>query len=176
MQKSLKVVSAAIAEGISVTQSGKVIGIRGKILKPIRNSTRNKSVYHRISFYFDGVNHKIPVHKLVAYLKFGRAAFVDKVETRHKDNNSTNNRWSNILIGSHQDNMLDIPAAVRRQISAYALGKSSKTRRKLTNRQVRKMRKLYEEGIEQPVLEEAYGISHCACSYILNYKTYRDVL
>ena len=49
----------------------------------------------------------LPVHKFVAYQKFGNKIFEDGVQVRHLDNNSQNNNESNLNIGTQSDNMMD---------------------------------------------------------------------
>ncbi|MCM3130078.1 HNH endonuclease [Paenibacillus provencensis] len=48
------------------------------------------------------------VHRLVAYLKFGRKElFKDGIVVRHLDDIKHNNSWINIDIGTHEDNRRD---------------------------------------------------------------------
>ncbi len=56
----------------------------------------------------------VKVHRLVAYQKFGAALFEEGIEVRHLDNNKLNNSEDNIALGTHQQNMMDIPPEQRR--------------------------------------------------------------
>lgn len=62
----------------------------------------------------------VPIHKLVAYQKYGIDALLPKIVVRHKDGNSLNNLEDNILIGTHQDNMFDISPEKRSEKSKKA--------------------------------------------------------
>lgn len=61
---------------------------------------------------------KVYVHRLLAYQKFGDALFTDGIEVRHLDDDSRNNRWDNIGLGTHRQNMLDQSLEKRRAIAA----------------------------------------------------------
>lgn len=66
-------------------------------------------------------NIRITIHRFVAYQKYGEKIFEEGIEVRHKDNDKLNNLDENILIGTHQQNMLDIPAELR----SYYAGKNN---------------------------------------------------
>ena len=48
-------------------------------------------------------------HRLLAYQKYGDDLFKEGIEVRHLDGNPLNNSVDNITIGTHSDNMMDIP-------------------------------------------------------------------
>ena len=88
-------------DGACISSSGRQVGCidsRGYI----RISTRNKTE-----------NLRIPAHRLQAYQKYGDKMFEQGVEVRHLDGNRLNNSWDNIAIGTHSENMMDIPEHVR---------------------------------------------------------------
>jgi hypothetical protein len=62
----------------------------------------------------------IGVHKLVAYQKFKDELLKEGVVIRHLDSNPLNNLDNNIAIGSHSDNMQDIPKEIRVAKAVYA--------------------------------------------------------
>ena len=63
---------------------------------------------------------QLMVHRLQAYQKYGHKMFDRGIEVRHKDGNSLNNSWNNILIGTHSNNMLDIPKQIRIKKAMHA--------------------------------------------------------
>ncbi len=60
-----------------------------------------------------GEHHSVLAHRLQAFQKYGQALYLKGIVTRHYDGNKLNNSWDNILIGTHQQNMLDIPEQIR---------------------------------------------------------------
>lgn len=50
-----------------------------------------------------------PLHKIIAYIKFGVQALKHGIVTRHLDDNQDNNSFDNIGIGSPKDNWHDMP-------------------------------------------------------------------
>lgn len=59
-------------------------------------------------------------HRLQAFLKYGNKLYEDKIEVRHLDNNSFNNTFDNIVLGTHSENLLDSPKEVRSARSVKA--------------------------------------------------------
>ncbi len=78
------------------------------------------------SYYHFGVKDSrkkvvnIPIHRMIAYQKYGTKIFKKGIVVRHLDGNHLNNEYSNIKIGTHQDNRLDIPIKKRLQLSLHA--------------------------------------------------------
>jgi len=95
--------------GYYVDKDGTCFSKSGKVLK----GTLTKSGYIVISTRIDGKTIKIGVHRLQAYQKYGEEIYKEGIKVRHFDNYSLNNSWDNILIGTNQDNMLDIPKEIR---------------------------------------------------------------
>ena len=79
----------------------------GRILK----GGIDKDGYKYFHPFKKGLN--IKVHRLVAYQKYGDKLFEEEMEVRHFDNNKLNNSEDNIRIGTHQQNMMDIPKKQR---------------------------------------------------------------
>lgn len=124
-------------KGYTVDHTGQVFNPKGK---PISGSIQKQKksrqgkgsgVYLSHNFSVSNPNNgyesrPVPTHKFVAYLKYGEEAFsADCV--RHYNDNSLDNSWDNILIGTHMDNHLD---AVRN-------GKAEARKEKLTSKQIR---------------------------------------
>lgn len=60
------------------------------------------------------------VHRLQAFQKYGENLFDSGMEVRHLDGNKENNSYDNIVIGTHSENMRDIPEAIRYSKALYA--------------------------------------------------------
>lgn len=95
-------------KGYRVSDSGDIINPKGILL----NGTICKK-YKQIAIRYLGKRLNIPVHRLQAYQKYGDLIFQNGVEVRHKNGISTDNSRDNILIGTHQENMMDIPKEKR---------------------------------------------------------------
>lgn len=108
--KSSDVLREAVAKGYSVDNDGNV-WFNNKVRKLILNSTG----YFEIAIRCKGEKNPkpVPVHRLQAYQKFGEKIFEPCIVVRHLDGNPQNNTYENIEIGTHQDNMMDIPKEKR---------------------------------------------------------------
>ena len=155
----------AAKRGYKVEKNGEVFAPNGKrLVAPVDPSKG----YRRFTIRCDGKFLAVRVHKLVAFQKFGSAAFRKGIEVRHLDGNRINNTWSNIAIGTPHENQMDKPSSVRR---AVALNAASKLR-KLTESELRRFRSLREQGWTYKELGKEFGLSKSTISYIVNRKTY----
>ena len=105
--------------GYRVMENGNIISKSGSILSgSINNGYIRISIRSYIYSYFFA-------HRLQAYQKYGDALFKEGIEVRHKNGNSYDNSYDNILIGSHSENMMDIPQSIRvsRAIHASSFNK-----------------------------------------------------
>jgi len=98
----------AISKGYRVDDLGNVFGLKGNILK-LQNSYGYKSFNVRVG----KDTTRVPVHRFQAFFKYGKKIFKKGMVVRHKNGDSLNNKKSNILIGTHQQNMMDIPKEKR---------------------------------------------------------------
>ena len=96
----------------------------------------------------------IQVHKLQAYQKFGNKVFEKGIQVRHLDNNSLNNSWNNIDIGTQSQNMMDIPKEKRIQ--------KARNNIKYDWSEIDKDR---ENGMSYKKLTEKYGVKKGTLSY-----------
>lgn len=144
---------------------------KGKVISPFRKKNRalylNTQGYLCFSTSFSG---RIPVHKLVAYEKYGNKLFDKGIEVRHLDGISTNNNSKNIGIGNHQDNMLDLPKEERVK---YGVNASSHIR-KFTSEEITNIRNYHKIEKSYKKTMEKFNIpSKGSLWYVLNndYKT-----
>jgi hypothetical protein len=84
---------------------------------------------------------KLFLHRLVAYQKYGNKLFEKGIEVRHLDGDSLNNYEDNILIGTHSENMMDIPKKIRLNKAL----KASNTTRKYSNKIIKEIRNFHNE-------------------------------
>jgi hypothetical protein len=104
-------IKAAFDKGYRVDRQG-IVFYKGRE----RKLQINRSGYYYFGIKVTGFKRKIfnvPVHRLQGYQKFGEVSFQEGMEIRHKNNVSTDNSESNILIGTHCENMMDMPAELR---------------------------------------------------------------
>lgn len=109
MNKKTEAIILANQKGYKVTKDGKVINKYNKQL-----FTNNMNGYFFLCVRINtekSIN--IAVHRLQAFQKFGEEIFKEKIEVRHLNGNSTDNSYDNIVIGSHYENMMDIPKEKR---------------------------------------------------------------
>ena len=108
------------------------------------------------------------VHRLQAYQKYGEEIFKQGIESRHKDGNSLNNAYDNILIGTHSQNMFDIPLAIRKSKAV----KGAEKVRRFTPEQIDRIRQEKNQGFSLRQLAGKYETCKSTISYIVNRKTY----
>jgi len=157
----------AIRKGYRVLPDGSVVAPSGKLRK-----TGNKNGYRSFCVNADGEYGYVLVHRLLAWQKYGDRIFEAGIEVRHKDGDPSNNNWDNILIGTHSQNMMDVPEQQRLEKAA----KAAKARRKLTEAQAAQLRQDRESGMTYKQLMAKYGISKAGVSYVVNGKTYRNTV
>ena len=152
----------------------------GKVISPFSNKERALDLIHSatfpyyrfsVSYKIDGkwVRRGVPVHKLVAYQKFGKDAFEEGLVVRHLDGNSLNNRGENIDIGTVVDNAQDKLPEVRMNSSIKAATK----KRKFTDEEMDKIRKFHINSTYKNTMKQFNITSKGTLWYILNndYKT-----
>ena len=99
----------AYNKGYRISEDGSIIGASGKI---ILGSIGSKG-YLKINFRHYGKLTSCSAHRLQAFQKYGDKIYCDGVEVRHLNGDKIDNSHSNILIGSHSENMMDIPSQIR---------------------------------------------------------------
>jgi len=120
MSKTTDAIRLGKEKGYSADREGNIYGPRGNKLK-LRQAGNKMRTYPHFGVVLNRQTIGIPAHKFISYLKFGDAAIIDGVHTRHLNDDPQDNSWDNIAIGSHSDNMLDKPKEVR-QLAAQKAG------------------------------------------------------
>lgn len=131
-----------------------------------------KNGYRAISLRIEGKPKWIHVHSLAAFQKFGKKALAEGTQVRHLNGLPHDNRLVNIAIGSARDNRLDLPKTVR--VRTARSGASAQ--RKLSPQQIKQLKKDRAAGAKYKDLTVKYGITKSTVSYILNGKTYGQVV
>lgn len=152
----------ATSKGYRVDRLGTVFGVRGHSL-----SLNCRGGYYRFSISSGGVRRAIVVHRFVGYLKFGDAIFTHGIEVRHLNGNSRDNAWKNIAIGTHQQNMMDKPKAMRDRCAAAATAAI----RRSDWSEIESDRR---EGMTYRQLESKYRVGRGALSYHFNLATVKE--
>lgn len=153
----------AISRGYTI-ENGDVFNIKGE---KIGNNIDGVG-YPYFSFRVNKKVVKVNTHKLVAFMKYGEDMFLPGIEVRHLDGNKKNNKEDNILIGTHHENMQDIPKEVRVRTANYA----SSCNRKFTDDIIKKIRKDRDEGLTYSELSKKYNVYKSFLSYLFNEASY----
>lgn len=153
-----KCIIFAVEQGYKCTKDGSIVGTRGQKLKLNIKTTG----YYSFSIRKDGIVYRILVHQFVAYCKYGDK-FLTSECVRHIDGDPLNNNWDNICIGTHSDNMMDIPQEIRQKNAEYASSF-------VTRHNHDKIKKYYEENdVSYKDLMKKFNISSKGTvSYIIN--------
>ena len=112
----------------------------GKLVCP---DNINKRLYWKVNGYptFSIGHEEVTTHSLVAYHKYGEAMFAKGIEVRHLDGNKLNYKEDNIAIGTHRENMMDIPKKER----IHAAIRASTATRKFSDVQIIEIREYYKQ-------------------------------
>lgn len=106
----------AVNKGYKVDREGRCFGPRGKILQPMIKKNGN-TPYYTIAISAVGGAYKLKVHRLQAYQKFGDKIFEPGIQVRHLDNNSLNNSFDNLELGTAKQNFDDLTEDMKSSMS-----------------------------------------------------------
>lgn len=165
MKKNKNVLIEAKKKGYYVDMDGNVYSSH----KKLKLKVSQDRYYFSIRYYKERTI--VPVHKFVAYLKYDDQIFKDGIEVRHLDNNSLNNKWDNIGVGSHSDNMMDMLKNDRIKKAIFA----SKEKRRFSNDEVEKILLDRKLGMKYKDLCEKYDTSKSTLSYLFNHSYYSGI-
>jgi hypothetical protein len=143
-------------EGLyQVSDLGRVMSIPRKgAIGGLLNPYEKKDGYQIIKLCHGSVRLDFRVHRLVMLAFSGPS----DLHVLHSDHDRSNNRLSNLRYGTHQDNMDDLASSGRRKSNAPK--GVNHPRARLTEREVRKIRKRLAEGQTTQVdLGKKFGVS-----------------
>jgi hypothetical protein len=170
LSKHDELIKLAYSKGYNFTMEGDIIGPSGKNLK------LQKTKQAGVKYYRFGVKNNrnkkrnVNVHRFIAYHKFGKKIHKPGMYVRHLDNDSLNNSYDNIGIGTASDNQMDRPEEERMACSINAATK----RRRFSDKEMEEIREKNKNGSSYKTLMKEYNISSKGTlSYIINnkYKT-----
>ena len=147
------------SKGYRITEKGTILNPKGI---EIQGYTDNKG-YKRIKLHVGKKYLECDVHRMQAFQKYGQLLYQENIEVRHLNGIRLDNSYNNILIGTHQENMLDIPEAIRLSKAIYATSFMKKYNKE-------EVKKFYEEnGNSYKKTMEAFEISSKGTlHYLLN--------
>jgi len=153
---------------VEAKRKGYYVDKEGNIYSPNKKLALMKAQdRYKFTIRYFGKRVVIPVHRFVAYLKFGDKVF-EGVDVRHLNSNSLDNSWDNIELGSHSDNMMDVPKERRIQRAIHA----SKKIRRFNDDEVKQILTDRENGMKYKDLCEKYNTSKSTLSYFFNNAQY----
>ena len=169
MSKLHDIIRKLSADGWGVTDCGYLVKPDLTIRETrVKFGKGSRPDYLTFNVKHDGSSYPVPVHKLVAYQKFGEASFEDSIVVRHLDGLSLNNETDNIPIGRHSDNMMDRPTHERIEHSL----RSAVHIRKLSDQEVWMVR---NSGRSTGELAQDLNVAYNTIAYIRRGLTYRNV-
>jgi hypothetical protein len=139
-----------IKKGYTIDKEGSVKNPKGEIIEgSIYNGYRKYSL----------TNFTLRGHKFQAYIKYGDKSLEKGMVVRHKNNNSLDNSWDNILIGTQSDNMMDRPKEER--------VKHSEKKQYITEELKNKFIEDNRNGLSHRKIGEKYNIPYSTVMYHL---------
>lgn len=154
--------------------NGILLNPDGKPLKPRLNTAGYPCFSFRPTIKEAGkrCTFTVPLHRLVAYQKYGDAMFAPGIVVRHKDGNPLNAQSDNILIGTSHDNMMDKDAQIRRKQAILATAKN----RVLTDAQVAALKHdRHVLGLSYRQLSDKYGLGNKGHAYYIANHEYVSI-
>jgi hypothetical protein len=103
--------------GYYINENGEAFSAKQKLKLIVKSG---KYPYYFFNAKINGRHCRIMVHRLQAFQKYGDAMFEPGIVVRHLNGISTDNSYSNIGIGTYQDNSLDIPQETRIHLAKHA--------------------------------------------------------
>lgn len=110
MNKQEEIIRLSKEKGYYVDKDGVTFNSKNEKLLLSKNSAGYLSFNIRLN---DSKPTRSFIHRLQGFQKFGDVIFLEGVVVRHLNGDSTDNKYDNIAIGSHSDNMMDIPKEKR---------------------------------------------------------------
>lgn len=167
ISKSKRRALIAFEKGYRIRDDGSIVTPTG-ITASLFSSKRDKYPCFSARTPF---GHRVPVHLLAALQWFGTDNFLSShLEVRHLNGNRTDSSRENIALGTHSENMFDVPKEVREWRSELGAQKV----RSLTPEKIRALKEDRARGLSYRELTEKHGVKSSTLSYLFNGKTYRQ--
>lgn len=162
------VTKRALERGYRMMIDGRVIGLRGRTLKPQLDRWGRSRISVRVTP--SAPPHTVLVHRLAALQWFGDGAFCPGVHVRHLDNDATNNSRRNLALGSPHENAMDKTLSSRMSTARLAAAPL----RKLSPTGQRQLLDDRERGMTYRDICQKYGLAKSTVSYIVRGLTYSN--
>ena len=107
ISKRNKLILDLIDKGYYVNKEGVLFSRHRKLRVQVSNKNKRATSYYYAMFTNKGVKRSMQVHRIQGYHKFGSKMFEEGKLIRHLNNNSLDNSWGNIGIGTAYDNYWD---------------------------------------------------------------------
>lgn len=127
-------------KGYYVDYNGNIYNKNGRQLNGCID--KNKGYFYGFMIYNKKKYH-VYFHRFVAFMKFGNMLYCDRFEVRHLNGNKTDNSFHNIVLGSHSENMLDIPDDIRKKNGLNASLHSRKYTTKYDDEEIKNIKCYY---------------------------------
>ncbi len=148
--------------GHFIDKSGNVW--KGQTLKKICVAA---SGYKVVQFWINGKNITRTLHRLLLITFVGPCP--EGLEALHSDGNRLNCDLSNLRWGTRQENMID---AIRHGTATIGV---KNARAKLTEDQVREIRRTHYGGKQTLAMAKLFNVTPCTIKNVVNNKTYIGV-
>ena len=165
-----RTIREAIDLGYMIRNDGTPINPNGSEVTGHEKNKNGKLYVHFTITDSFGTRRPIPVARVIAYLKFGEDAFKPGIQTRHLNGNSLDNNWSNIAIGTAEQNSMDRDPEARREHAKIA----ARARRRLTDDEVRRLLRLRAKGAKYKELTKLFGVSKSLISGVVSGQQYPE--
>lgn len=139
-----------LKDGTFLNPEGNIIGCNSKI-----------NGYYVSGIKINGISKNLKIHRLQAYQKFGDKIFDSNLMIRHLNGIKTDNSWDNIILGTNQENQLDIPKQKR-------INRSINSNKKYSNEFILHIREEYKFGVKLIDLSRKYNIPKSSIHNLLN--------
>lgn len=109
-------------------------GTQGEVYRLKRNQVWERAPVFTDKHGYPFVNTRegqVYLHRAMAYRKYGNKIFAEGVVVRHKDGDKMNWSSRNIVLGTHSENMRDIPMETRRKMNSSPRERDPQTREAL---------------------------------------------
>jgi|DEB0MinimDraft_3_1074331.scaffolds.fasta_scaffold39300_2 hypothetical protein len=164
MNKTHELCRLASERGFFIDKDGDLNGpVNGKLVGSLKGKEGEPS-YMYLSIHYNGKKNKIPVHRLIAYLKYGDRAFGVGMVTRHLDGDSLNNKEWNIAIGTQRDNIMDRPMSDR---VSHSMRANSFKKVRMTMDQKKDILSRYSSGESQASIAKELGLKRSTIGYFI---------
>jgi hypothetical protein len=159
----MKIEQIAAKRGYVVTEEGVLLNPKGLELQSVDNGG-----YIKTTIRLNGKAVIFFAHRLQAFQKYGELLYNESILVRHLNSNKEDNSWQNIAIGTHSDNMLDIPKQIRIKKAIHA----SSFLKKYKNKEIIRFHKLHKSY--KKTMDQFNISSKGTLNYILNPKNIED--